>query len=175
MNGRSHMAELAEGEIISPARALRSATPPTGWTFIGSSPGHRVCVRRPDGGLPQHASASLTAQEIRSSVSNGHRISCRGCLAKAARATVCSLGTLEPLERATWQEFETLVEKLTRSFHPKCVVTRNDHIFGKNSQRERQIDVSIRHKEGIFDLLIVVECKRYDANVGMVENGGLRE
>lgn len=44
---------------------------------------------------------------------------------------------------------------------------RNDHILGKHSNRPRQIDISIRHTLGLSDILIVVECKRHDGNIGM--------
>ncbi len=59
-----------------------------------------------------------------------------------------------------WKNFETLIEDLQRAFHPTAVVTRNERIRGRNSESLREIDILIRQKLGIHDLLIIVDCKR---------------
>ena len=76
-----------------------------------------------------------------------------------------------------WKEFEDLVERLQRSFHPGAVVTRNDHVRGRNSQSLRQIDISIRQKVGIHDILIIIDCKKRSRKIdigGVSEFAGLQ-
>lgn len=73
--------------------------------------------------------------------------------------------------RKTWQEFETVVERLHKKFHKNATVTPNDHLHGKTSGRSRQIDVSIRHKLGPNEILIIVECKRRGRKIDLEDMG----
>lgn len=66
-----------------------------------------------------------------------------------------------------WQEFEAIVEKLHRAFYSGAVIQRNDRILGQNSNRRRQIDISIRQKLGLEEILIIVECKRLNRKMGV--------
>ena len=68
-------------------------------------------------------------------------------------------------ERKTWQEFEDLVENIHRKFHPNAKVSRDDHIVGKDSGIRRQIDVAVRYRLGLSDILLVVECKRHGRKI----------
>jgi hypothetical protein len=61
----------------------------------------------------------------------------------------------------TWPEFEQLMEKLQRVFFPNSTVQRNVRIHGQHSRRMREIDIAIRQKVGIQNLLIIVECKQW--------------
>jgi hypothetical protein len=71
----------------------------------------------------------------------------------------------------SWKEFEAIVAKLQRTFNKVGVITRDDKIIGKTSGRSRQIDVSIRATVGTENVLIVVECKKWNrkADVKAVE------
>jgi hypothetical protein len=71
----------------------------------------------------------------------------------------------------SWKEFEAIVAKLQSTFNKAGVVTRNEKILGKTSRRSRQIDVSIRTTVGTEEVLIVVECKKWNrkADVQAVE------
>ena len=63
-----------------------------------------------------------------------------------------------------WQEFENLVTKIHTETAPDAVVQRNHHITG-SSGIKRQIDIAISTKVGLYDILIVIECKRYNRPV----------
>ena len=65
----------------------------------------------------------------------------------------------------TWKEFESIIERLQRAFHPAATIERNVKLMGKNSQRPRQIDILIRQKFGIQEILIIVECKRWSRKI----------
>lgn len=71
----------------------------------------------------------------------------------------------------SWNEFEAIVARLQSTFNKAGVVTRNERILGKVSGRSRQIDVAIRTTVGTEDVLIVVECKKWNrkADVQAVE------
>lgn len=59
-----------------------------------------------------------------------------------------------------WEKFEKIIERIQTQTAPNATVTHNEKIMGK-SGRKRQIDVSLRQKVGLFEVLIVIECKRY--------------
>ncbi|HEY5748981.1 MAG TPA: restriction endonuclease [Chryseolinea sp.] len=57
------------------------------------------------------------------------------------------------------REFEQLIESIYRDVDPNSQITRNDKIFGHESKADREIDLSIRSKIGIHEILIVVQAK----------------
>ncbi len=60
-----------------------------------------------------------------------------------------------------WRVFEELVAHIYRELSPNAAVNHNDHILGKASQVERQIDVSIRHTIAGHNLLTIVQARDY--------------
>jgi len=60
-----------------------------------------------------------------------------------------------------WGEFEDVVAKLHRAFYPSARIERNTRVMGKNSKTFRELDVVIRQKLGVNELLIIVECKHW--------------
>lgn len=58
-----------------------------------------------------------------------------------------------------WKRFEKLVAKVQKDLAPKSTVTHNDMIAGKDSGKERQIDVSVKVRTGQYDLLIIIAVK----------------
>ena len=71
----------------------------------------------------------------------------------------------------SWKEFEAIVTRLQRTFNKAAIVTRDEKIIGKTSGRSRQIDIAIRATIGTENVLIVVECKKWNrkADVKAVE------
>jgi hypothetical protein len=65
-----------------------------------------------------------------------------------------------------WKEFEILNAKIQADVAPNATVESNKRILGK-SGRQRQIDVAITEKIGLFPVLIVLECKNYRRPVGI--------
>jgi len=59
-----------------------------------------------------------------------------------------------------WREFEDLIEGMHRGFHPGAKITRNEKVRGKNSNSLRDIDICVRQKVGLYELLIAVDCKK---------------
>jgi hypothetical protein len=70
-----------------------------------------------------------------------------------------------------WKEFEALIAELHRTAAPDAKVEHNQTIKGKETGRNRQIDVLIRKDVDLFpariSVLIVLECKRYKRVVGI--------
>jgi hypothetical protein len=64
-----------------------------------------------------------------------------------------------------WKEFEEIVERLQRAFHPGAKIERNVKLTGRDSQRPRQIDISIRQTVGVQEILIIVECKHWSRKI----------
>lgn len=64
-----------------------------------------------------------------------------------------------------WQQFESVVENLEKSFSGSGTVTRNERIMGKISGRKRQIDVCVRVKLAGEDIFFAVECKNWSRKV----------
>src|SRR5437773_7957303 len=60
---------------------------------------------------------------------------------------------------ARWQEFEQLAQKILAELQPRAKVVWNDSIYGHLTQSKRQIDVSIRWKEGSDEYLVVVQAR----------------
>lgn len=61
----------------------------------------------------------------------------------------------------SWKDYEDLIHKIYTELEPIADVRLNDHITGIDSQTLRQIDVSIRSKIGIHDILIIVQGKKH--------------
>jgi hypothetical protein len=63
----------------------------------------------------------------------------------------------------SWKEFEAIVGRLQKTFHRNGgKVTTNEKIMGKISGRTRQIDICIRSNMGGENVLIIVECKKWN-------------
>jgi len=66
-------------------------------------------------------------------------------------------------------DYERLAEKIYKDLNPYATVVHDDHIYGYDSETQRQIDVSIRQKMGDTDILIIVQAKDHkrpvDVNV----------
>lgn len=75
-----------------------------------------------------------------------------------------SLFSMESSKPNKWREFEQLIAKLHTAFHRQGIVTHDDKLQGKSGCL-RQIDITIRQKVGIYDVLIVVDCKCYKSPV----------
>lgn len=71
-----------------------------------------------------------------------------------------------------WLNYEELVAKIYYKLDREAIVTHNDKIRGRVSNRDRQIDVSIKKKlPGSHDILVVISCKCYKRkpNIGMID------
>jgi restriction endonuclease len=66
-----------------------------------------------------------------------------------------------------WKKFEKIVTGIHILTSEGAEVKFDDHIMGKRSGRNRQIDASIRFKHGLYDYLAIVECKDYGSRVPM--------
>ncbi|HET7463943.1 MAG TPA: restriction endonuclease [Longimicrobium sp.] len=66
-----------------------------------------------------------------------------------------------------WKEFEQLVARLHAACLPNAVVEHNVKLFGRRSNRMRQIDVLIRTTTGPYTTLIAIECKQKARAVGI--------
>ena len=65
-----------------------------------------------------------------------------------------------------WGGFEKFVAKLHET---GAVTVEHDAILVGRSGAPRQIDVLIRHKEGLYEHLIIAECKYWNSNVTRAE------
>lgn len=84
------------------------------------------------------------------------------------------LGLNEDLDRAIWRDkkwrkFEKVVAGIHKFAEIGARVVQDDFIIGKNSKRKRQIDVSVRFKQGLYEYLLIVECKRHKRRVSISE------
>lgn len=68
-----------------------------------------------------------------------------------------------------WRSFEKLVAKVQQELAPNASIKHNDHIWGHDSEKNRQIDVSVRQQIGQFNLLIAIDCKDYKTPVDIGE------
>lgn len=59
-----------------------------------------------------------------------------------------------------WKEFEILIKGIQEQVSDDSVVKHNDHILGKSGVK-RQLDITIRKKVGLVNVLIVFECKKH--------------
>ncbi len=65
----------------------------------------------------------------------------------------------------SWKEFEAIVDRLQRAFNKAGTVTRDEKLKGNGSGRARQIDICIRTTIGTENVLIIVECKKWNRKV----------
>lgn len=70
-----------------------------------------------------------------------------------------------------WKEFENLVYEIQRNFAGGAEVKKNDFIMGRDSQTERQIDISIRKKVAQYEILIVIDCKDHTRPIDIKKMG----
>jgi hypothetical protein len=70
-----------------------------------------------------------------------------------------------------WKKFEKLVAGIHMLTSQGAEVKFDDHIIGRRTGSNRQIDVSIRFKQGLYDYLAIIECKDYGrkASIDKVE------
>jgi len=68
-----------------------------------------------------------------------------------------------------WRKFEKLVSKVQEELAPDATIKHDDHIYGYDSEKERQIDISVRQQIGQFNLLIAIECKDHKVPVDIEE------
>lgn len=59
------------------------------------------------------------------------------------------------------KEYELLIEQLYRSLEPNAEIIQDDHILGRDTNANRQIDVSIRYKFAGTTNLIIIQAKDY--------------
>ncbi|MFC1958940.1 hypothetical protein ACFLV6_03410, partial [Chloroflexota bacterium] len=60
-----------------------------------------------------------------------------------------------------WRTYEKLVAKVQQELAPDASIKHDDQIWGYDSKKNRQIDVSIRQQIGQYNLLIAMDCKDY--------------
>lgn len=60
-----------------------------------------------------------------------------------------------------WRRFEKLVAKVQQELAPNAVVTHDDHIKGHDSEKLRQVDITVKQKIGQYEMLIAIDCKDY--------------
>jgi Restriction endonuclease len=58
-----------------------------------------------------------------------------------------------------WKGFERLAERIVRDLHPDATVTLDDHLPGRFTEKDRQIDVSIRWTDGDREQLTIVQAR----------------
>jgi hypothetical protein len=70
-----------------------------------------------------------------------------------------------------WQKFERLTEKIMQDLAPHAQIKWDDHILGEDSEILRQIDVSVRWKDGDDEHLLIIDAKDWSkpADVGDIE------
>ncbi len=62
-------------------------------------------------------------------------------------------------EKPDWLKYELLAKEIYSKLEPNAVVKHNVKIFGHLSNRDRQIDLSIRSEIGGSEILVIVEAK----------------
>lgn len=95
-------------------------------------------------------------------------VECIGELAK-------SKGVFDEFEKKIgtepkWKKFEKLILGIHLLKQEGAEIKFDDHITGKRSNRQRQIDISLRFNQGYYDYLAVVECKDTLVTIDMVES-----
>ncbi len=75
----------------------------------------------------------------------------------------------EGLHNTKWAAYEKLAHKIVKDLLPLADVMHDDHILGRESEDNRQIDVSARWRDGEDEYLLIVQVKdlkrRADVNV----------
>lgn len=75
------------------------------------------------------------------------------------------------MSETKWKKFEKLAYKIQKDLAGNADVKLNDSIKGADSGTPRQIDISIRKQVGQFPLLLVIDCKDYQARVDVKDIG----
>lgn len=57
------------------------------------------------------------------------------------------------------KDFEKLAYLINKSLHKTAIVTFNDKLIDHHTKRKRQIDISIRFKDGPTELMVIVEAR----------------
>lgn len=70
-----------------------------------------------------------------------------------------------------WKRFEKLAAKIQADLAPTATVSHNEKLFGRKSETERQIDITVRQSVGQFNILIVIDAKDHKAPVDIPELG----
>jgi hypothetical protein len=94
--------------------------------------------------------------------------------AKAAVASFIQTPMFEDLLKGIgrdpkWKKFEKIVAGIHMLQCDGAEVKFDDHIHGRLTGSNRQIDVSVRFANGFYDYLTIVECKDTGRNVGIKE------
>ncbi len=71
-----------------------------------------------------------------------------------------------------WLRFEKLVAKVQQNLAPNAVVTHDDHIRGHDSEKLRQIDITVKQNIGQYEMLIAIDCKDYKVPVDVKDMEG---
>jgi len=69
--------------------------------------------------------------------------------------------------RSKATDYEKVTAKIYSLLSPESQVTHNDRIMGRDSSKERQIDVSIRSQIAGHEVLVIVQCKDYKSKVNV--------
>lgn len=72
-----------------------------------------------------------------------------------------------------WREYEKITAQIYKTLSSQAIVTHNDKIYGHDSKKERQIDISIRQNIGPHTMLIIVQCKDYKDKIDVNDVGEL--
>jgi hypothetical protein len=65
------------------------------------------------------------------------------------------------------KEFENLVYLINKTLHKSAIVTINDKLIDKHTKRKRQIDITIKMKDGPTELLVIIEARDRSRPVGI--------
>jgi hypothetical protein len=57
------------------------------------------------------------------------------------------------------KEYELLIEQIYRDLQEDAEIKQDDYIYGRDSEKNRQIDLSIRYKLADADILMIVQAK----------------
>jgi hypothetical protein len=60
-----------------------------------------------------------------------------------------------------WLRFEKLVADVQKELAPNAAVTHNDHVQGYESEKLRQVDITVKQQIGQYDILVAIDCKDY--------------
>jgi hypothetical protein len=72
---------------------------------------------------------------------------------------------------SNWRGFELLAEQIYRELHGLATVKWNDHIYGRETETLRQIDVSIRWMDADIERLAIVQVKDWKARADITAVG----
>ncbi|NEU08381.1 restriction endonuclease [Flavihumibacter sp. R14] len=64
-------------------------------------------------------------------------------------------------EKKDWQSYEELIHQIYKELEPVADVRMNDQILGLETQKQRQIDISIRSTIAGHEILMIVQAKNH--------------